>query len=254
MNCPVPAAPAHAAADAGSLDLAWALHNQQEDKEPIDAALELAGGLRPRHLDSDRRMELKVQAHANLAKTRSENLGSTKGGYLSIAALRIPRDAAAYCRSRYADGRTSLLLKWHYCLVLHLATGRSEWLARAIALMLQSADGTADDRRASSYIITAYNLDRWYGCGLRDAVLASALRFIRGRPHNVFTYKCAYVVANLARDSSTLDEMLDAMIRAAHVADGLDAIHCLRAASLLAGVTRERAARPPLPPRRWAAP
>ena len=246
MNCPGPAAPAHAAAGAGSLDLAWALHDQQEDKEPIDAVLELAGGLRPRYLDSDRGMELKVQAHANLAKTHSENLGSTKGGYLSIAVLRIPRGAAAYCRSRYADGRTSLLLKWHYCLVLHLATGRSEWLARAIALMLQSADGTADDRRASSYIITAYNLDRWYGCGLRDAVLASALRFIRGRPHNVFSYKCAIIVAALAKDPRARAAVRGAMIRAASATSDLDASHCLRAADLLARAV-------PHPQQRWDA-
>ena len=232
----------------------WQRYNLQEAKEPFDAARELAEGLPPSLLDPDRRMELAVQACARAAKMYSENLKSTESEFLAKVPRRIPAAAAAHCLSRYADARTSRLLKWHYCLVLHLATGRSEWLARAIALMLQSADGTADDRRASSYIITAYNLDRWYGCGLRDAVLASALRFIRGRPHNVFTYKCAHVIANLARDSSTLDEMLDAMIWAAHVADGLDAIHCLRAASLLAGVTRERAACPPLPPRRWAAP
>ena len=235
MNRPSRAAPAHAATGADSLYLAWALYDQQEDKEPIDAALELTAGLLPQHLDPDRRMELKVQAHANLVKTYSENLGATKGSFLPIAALDIPRNAVAHCLSRYADGRTGLLLKWHYCLVLHLATCRSEWLARAIALMLQSADGTDDNRRASSYIITAYNLDRWYSCGLRDAVLASALRFVGARPHSAFAYKCAIIIADLVGDPRVRAAVRGAMIRAARAASYLDASHCLRAAGLLAG-------------------
>lgn len=250
MNRSGRAAPAHASPGAGSLDLAWALYDQQEAKEQIDAARELTGGLRPRHLDPDRRMELKVQAHANLVKTHSENLDNAKDGFRPIAALDIPRNATTHCLSRYGDIRT-LLLKWHYCLVLHLATGGGEWLARAIALMLQSANSTADNYRASSYIITAYNLDRWYSCGLRDAVLASALRFIRERPHNAFTYKCANIIAHLELDPCILDEILDAINRAARAADGLDASHCRRAADLLARAARGR---PPLPQRRWAAP
>ena len=229
------AAPAQAAASARPLELAWALYNLQEYEEPLEAARKLAGGLRPRHLDSDRRMELKVQAHAGLVKTHSENLGSAKDVFLRIAALRIPRDAAAYCLSRYADGRTSRLLKWHYCLILYLATGNTGWLAQSIVLMLQSADGTADNRRASSYIITAYNMDRWHGCGLQGAVLASALKFVRERPHNVFSHMCARIVAALAEDPAVRAETWYAMIRAAYAASDLDAAHCRRAANLLEG-------------------
>ena len=230
---------------------AWLRYNLQEYKEPFDAARELAEGRPLRLLDPDRCMELRVQACARMAKMYSENLESTAPEFLAKVPRPIPTPAAAHCLSRYADVRTSLLLKWHYCLVLHLATGRSEWLARAIALMLQSADGTADNCRASSYVITAYNLDRWYSCGLRGAVLASALRFIRQRPHNAFTYKCAVIIAHLELDPCILDEILGAMIRAARAAGRLDASHCLRAAGLLARPPRGR---PQLPQQRWAAP
>lgn len=235
----------------GPLHPAWLRYNLQEYKEPFDAARELAEGLPPSLLDSDRRMELEVQACVRMAKMYSENLGSTASEFLAKVPRPIPAPAVAHCLSRYADTRTSLLLKWHYCLVLHLATGRSEWLARAIALMLQSADGTADNCRASSYVITAYNLDRWYSCGMRDAVLASALRFIRQRPHSAFTYMCAIIIAYLELDPCILDEILGAMIRAARAADRLDASHCLRAADLLARAARGR---PSLPPQGWAAP
>lgn len=214
---------------------AWPRYDLQEDKEPFDAAKELAQGLPPRLLDPDRRIELGVQACVRIAKMYSENLGSTAPEFLAKVPRPIPAPAVAHCLSRYADGRTSLLLKWHYCLVLHLATGRREWLARAIALMLQSADGTADNRRASSYIITAYNLDRWHRCGLRDAVLASALRFIRQRPHSAFAYKCAIIIADLAGDPRIRAAVRGAMIRAAQASSYLDASHCLRAAGLLAG-------------------
>ena len=220
----------------GPLRPAWQRYNLQEDKEPFDAARELAEGRPPRLLDPDRRMELAVQACARAAKIYSENLKSAESEFFAKAPRhRMPPAAAAHCLARYADARTSLLLKWHYCLVLHLATGRSEWLARAIVLMLQSADGTADDYRASSYIITAYNLDRWHGCGLQDAVLASALRFVGARPHNVFSYKCAIIVADLAVDPRVRAAVRGAMIRAAPTISDLDASHCLRAAGLLAG-------------------
>lgn len=219
----------------GPLRPAWRRYNLQEDKEPFDAARELAEGLPPRLLDPDRRMELAVQACARAAKMYSENLKSTESEFLAKVPRRIPAAAAAHCLSRYADVRTSRLLKWPYCLVLHLATGRSEWLAQAIVLMLQSADSTADNYRASSYIITAYNLDRWYGCGLRNAVLASALRFVGARPHSVFSYKCAIIVADLAVDPRARAAVRGAMIRAAPATGDLDAGYCLRAAGLLAG-------------------
>lgn len=219
----------------GPLRPAWRRYNLQEDKEPFDAARELAEGRPPRLLDADRRMELAVQACAHAAKMYSENLKSAESEFLAKVPRRIPAAAAAHCLSRYADAGTGLLLKWHYCLVMYLATGRSEWLAQAIVLMLQSADGTADNYRASSYIITAYNLDRWHGCGLQDAVLASALRFVGARPHNVFSYKCAIIVADLAVDPRVRAAARGAMIRAAPTISGLDASHCLRAAGLLAG-------------------
>lgn len=213
----------------------WSWYNSQEVKEPHDAAKDdLAEGLHPGLLDPARYMEVRVQADARLAKTYSENLDSTSAGF-PVAPCRILPDAAAYCQSRYANGRVSGLLKWHYCLVLYLATGNAGWLARAIPLMLQSADGTADDLRASSYIVSAHNLNKWSGCGLRDAVLASALRFARERPHSVFTHMCAHIVADLEADPGVRAEVRDRMIRAAGGSDDLGARQCLYAARRLAG-------------------
>ena len=232
------AAPGHgmhpvAGDPAGAL---WSWYNSQEDKEPHDAAKDdLAEGLHPSLLDLARYMEVRAQADARLAKMYSENLDSTTYKLPVVARRRILPAVTAYCLSRYADGRVSSLLKWHYCLVLHLATGNAGWLARAIPLMLHSADGTADGLRASSYIISAHNLNKWSGCGLRGAVLASALRFARERPHNAFTHKCAHIVADLEADPGVRAEMRDRMIRAAGEADDYDAHQCLYAAKRLAG-------------------
>ena len=222
---------------AGDLAAAlWSWYNRQEDKEPHDAAKDdLAEGLHPRLLDPARYMEVKVQAEARMAKMCSEDLDSTMYKLPVVARRRILPAVTAYCRSRYADCRVSGLLKWHYCLVLHLATGDVGWLARAIPLMLQSADGAADGLRASSYIVSAHNLNEWNGCGLQSAVLASALRFARERPHNVFAYKCAHIVADLEADPIVRAEMRDGMIMAAGEADDYDARQCLHAARRLAG-------------------
>lgn len=213
----------------------WSWYNSQESKEPHDAAKDdLAEGLHPGLLDPARYMEVRVQAEARLVKMYSEDLGSTMYKLPAVARRPILPAAAAYCRSRYADGRVGGLLKWHYCLVLHLATGDVGWLARAIPLMLQSADGAADGLRASSYIVSAYNLNEWNGCGLRDIVLASALRFARERPHNVFAYKCAHIVADLEADPGVRAEMRDRMIWAAGDSDDFDASQCLHAVRRLA--------------------
>lgn len=222
-----------AAGDA--IGAAWLWYNRQEDKEPFDAAKDdLAGGLPQGLLDPDRAMEVSVQAQARLAKMHSENLDSTMPKFLAGTKCNVPWDAVAYCRSRYADARVSGLLKWHYCLVLHLALGGAEWAARAVPLMLQSADGTANDLRASSYIVSAHNLNEWHGCGLQGAVLASALLFVKQRPHNVFSYKCARIVADLEVDPVVRNEIRDAMIRAAVEAADPDATHCRHAARRLA--------------------
>ena len=233
------------------LNSLWSWYNRQEGMEPLDAAKVLAEGKLRRDLDPDRRMEKTVQASANLVKTYSKNLKSTLMEFRANASDRIPPDAAAYCRMRYADGRTSRLLKWHYCLVLHLAEGGSHWLARAVELMLQDADRMGDCLRASSYIISAYNLDCWHGCGLQGAVLASALKFVRERPHNAFSYQCARIVADLEADTDVRAEVQDMMIRAARAAGDPDAGHCRGAAGLLADKRGGEEARrmQPLPPR-----
>lgn len=214
----------------------WSWYDSQEVKEPHDAAKDdLAEGLHPSLLDPARYMEVRAQADARLVKMRSEDLDSTMDKVIAVKPCSAHPSAAAYCLSRYADGRVSSLLKWHYCLVLYLATGNAGWLARAIPLMLHSADGTADGLRASSYIISAHNLNEWNGCGLRGAVLASALRFTRERPHSVFTHKCAHIVADLEADPGVRAEVRDRMIRAAGGSDDLGARQCLYAARRLAG-------------------
>lgn len=218
-----------------SLGAAWLQYNRQEDKEPFDAAKDdLVESLPQRLLSPARAMEVSVQAQARLAKIYSENLEDTMPKFLAGTKCNVPWDAVAYCRSRYADARVSGLLKWHYCLVLHLALGGAEWAARAVLLMLQSADDTANDLRASSYIVSAHNLNEWHGCGLQGAVLASALLFMRQRPHNVFSYKCARIVADLEADPVVRNEIRDAMIRAAGESGDPDASHCLDAARRLA--------------------
>ena len=73
-----------------------------------------------------------------------------------------------YCKSRYAED-TSILLKWHYCIVLFFAE-RGSWVKKAIPLILQSIDKTSDKGDAVFYLILAFNLNKIYSCGLEGDI------------------------------------------------------------------------------------
>lgn len=144
----------------------------------------------------------------------------------------IPADAVSYCKHRY-DSSVSTLLKWHYCIALHVAE-QGEWLGRAIKLMLESANSTSDEHRASSYLVIARNLNRWYNCSMDDAVAGSALRLAGGCRHGHLARTCASVAACTEKNPRARDGMRDMMIRRAARSDHPAARRFLEAAITVA--------------------
>lgn len=211
----------------------WDEYDLQEAKEPFDAVRKMGEDPPSAGADLDLLiLETKVQALVRVAKEYANNLGSEHDKFLRAVKCDIPADAVSYCKHRY-DSNVSTLLKWHYCIALHVAE-QGEWLGRAIKLMLESADSTSDEHRASSYLVIARNLNRWYNCSMDDAVAGFALRHARERKHSQFTHIYARVVADTEKNPKTRDELRDIMIRRATGSDPLDAQHCLKAAIMVA--------------------
>ena len=208
----------------------WTAYNRQEDSEPFDTIKEMMGTVPRRDLDTKHRMELDIQAFVRQIKENSKNYKSNKDAFFNSTKCYLPTEAIAHCKSRLGLGRgISLLLQWHYCLFLYFAE-RKDWLVQALPLMLESAASTVDDSRASSYIMTAHNLDKWYNCGKNKAVLNSALHFVEERNHNNFTHWCVHIIADLGETPATRNKTRDTMIRAAGDLDHPHAGHCLEAA------------------------
>ena len=207
-------------------------YDRQEDKEPLAALREVMGNERPKDSGHWLRMEWYVQFHIDVLKHNSCNHKSSESLFRWNAERRTPTAAAEHCVSRCGDSGISRFLRWHYYLFLHFSSGRN-WLERAVPLMLETAAKTRDPHRASSYILSAHNLNRWYKRGMSDMVLTAALRFVRERTHNPFTHFCARIVADLEGDPAVLHEVHSAMLRATSRTSGLDAAHCSQAAALL---------------------
>lgn len=190
----------------------WEEYDLQEDEEPFDTVRKMAVVPPPAGAGLDRLLlETKVQALVRIAKDYASNLGSSHDAFLHAVKCDIPAYAVSYCKRRY-DSDVSLLLKWHYCLALHLAERGGEWLGRAIELMLESASRTDDGRRASSYLLIAHNLNRWHGCRMDDAIAGSALRLARECGDSRLARICARVAACTEKSAAARDEMRDMMI------------------------------------------
>ena len=228
-NGPVPeAGPGSSHSSPARVD--WDAYYHQEDNEPFDVVKEMKGAVRRRDLDHDHLLELQVQLFVCDIKTYSQNYNSQRDELFVLHKRAIPPEAAAHCKSRLGrSGGISTLLTWHYCLLLYFAE-KGDWLKQALGLMFESAAKTSSDSRASSYIISAHNLNKWYKCREDRAVLNSALRFVGERDHNNFTHRCVHIVADLEKDPAARERMRDEMIRAASGLDHLDAVHCLEAA------------------------
>ena len=207
----------------------WDGYDLQEAKEPFDAVRKMGEDPPPAGADLDLLiLETKVQALARVAKEHAGSLGSGHEEFLRAVKCDIPADAVSYCKRRYG-GSVSALLKWHYCLALHVAE-RGEWLGRAIGLMLESARRTGDERRASSYLVIAHNLNRWHNCGMDDAVAASAVRLARGGKDSQLAHIYARIAACAEKNPETRDGLRDMMIRRAACSDPLAARRFLEAA------------------------
>lgn len=192
----------------------WSNYDQQEDREPFDVLLEAKGSVGPEDRELYDR-EMKVQGYLRMAKMNADSARSPLA-WLRDFADRNPAPDAGHCRARL-DGKISRLLEWHYYLALYFAE-KGNWLARAIPLILESAERAGDSLRSSSYLLLAHNLNRWHSCGMDDAVLESALRHIRGRGGDTHAHRCAKIVADLERRPEVKDEIRDLLLEVAHKA------------------------------------
>lgn len=217
-------------APAAPTRLDWAAYYHQEDKEPFDVIKEIKGSVPRRDLDPDLLLELRVQEFVRRIKMNSQYYESKRANFFDLIKCEIPQEAVVHCKSRLGrTGGVGTLLRWHYYLLMYFAE-KDDSMKRALPLMLESAAKTGDDSRASSYITTAHNLNKWYQCRMGKDVLDSAVRFVEERAHNDFTHWCVHIVADLEADPVKRNKMRDAMIHAARRLDRLGAGHCLEAA------------------------
>ena len=189
----------------------WGRYDQQEDDEPFDALLKAKGSVGQAGLGRYKQEE-KVQSYLRMIKMKAGTAKSTLE-WLHNFTRQNPAPGAAYCRARL-DGEISPLLRWHYCLALYFAEG-GDWLARAIPLILGSAERTGDSLRSSSYLLLAHNLNRWHNCKKGAAVLDLALRLVRERGGERHGHWYAAVVADLEKWPGVKDEVRDLMLAAA---------------------------------------
>ena len=192
----------------------WGNYDQQEDREPFDVLLEAKGSVGPEDCELYDR-EMKVQGYLRMAKMNADSARSPLA-WLRDFANRNPAPDAGHCKARL-DGKISRLLEWHYYLALYFAE-KGNWLARAIPLILESAERASDSLRSSSYLLLAHNLNRWHSCNMDGAVLESALRHIRGRGGDTHAHRCAKIVADLERRPEVRDEIRDLLLEVAHKA------------------------------------
>ena len=189
----------------------WSHYNQQEDKEPFDILLEAKGSVGPADRERYDR-EVKVQGYLRMVKM---NVVSGRGTpeWLRDFVARNPPPDAAHCRAGM-DGGAGRLLGWHYRLALYLVE-KGDWLAKAIPLILESAERAGSSLRSTSYLLLAHNLNRWHNCGMDGEVLESALRHMRGRKGDAHAHWCAKIVGDLESRQEVRDEMRDLLLAVA---------------------------------------
>lgn len=204
----------------------WSHYDQQEDREPFDVLLEAKGSVGPADQERYDR-EVKVQGYLRMLKMNADSAGSSLE-WLRDFVDRSPAPDAGYCRARL-DGKISCLLRWHYCLALYFAE-RGDWLAKAIPLILKSAEQADNSSRSSSYLLLAHNLNRWYNCNMGGAVLESALQHVREHRGDAHAHWCAKIVEDLERRPEVRDEMRDLLLAVADSAEPNMAFLHLKAA------------------------
>lgn len=188
----------------------WSCYDQQEGSEPFDALSKAKGSLA--QADQARYdQEQGIQSYLRMVKMNSDSAKSPQEWLCNfVDNTSVPN--ASYCRARL-ECRISPLLRWHYYLALYFAE-RGGWLAKAIPLILGSAEQVGG-LRSSSYLLLAHNLNRWYNCKKDTLVLEQALQHIRGRKSDRYAHWYAKVVADLKPCPKVRDEVRDLLIEIA---------------------------------------
>ena len=124
-----------------------------------------------------------------------------------------------YCKKRCAED-TSVLLKWHYYIVLFFAE-RKDWLKKAIPLILQSAI-IDDGSKATIYLTLAFNLNKICGCKQEDAIKNAAIYLLKHKQNTKFLGVCVRIIYKLEKSQEIKKEFLDILMALAEKQDDIE--------------------------------
>ena len=184
----------------------WEQYNTLEDGDTRRMSRLLLDGI---ELDDPRlgqyRKEHDIQKYARLIQYRLTSLDFDNEQFRATV-KDPPAIDLDYCKSRYAED-TSILLKWHYCIVLFFAE-RGSWVKKAIPLILQSIDKTSDKGDAVFYLILAFNLNKIYSCGLEGDIKETALSFV-DEQNNPHLHSCVRIISALEKSKEVRSRVQD---------------------------------------------
>ena len=124
-----------------------------------------------------------------------------------------------YCKKRCAED-TSVLLKWHYYIVLFFAE-RKDWLKKAIPLILQSAR-IDDGSKATIYLALAFNLNKLCGCKQEDAIKNAAIFLLMHKQNTKFPGVCVRIIYKLEKSPEIKKESCDRLMALAENQDDIE--------------------------------
>ena len=129
-----------------------------------------------------------------------------------------------YCKKRCAED-TSVLLKWHYYIVLFFAE-RKNWLKKAIPLILQSAR-MDDGSNATIYLALAFNLNKLYGCGQKVAIKNVAVYLLMHKQNTKFPGVCVRIIYKLEKSPEIKKESCDRLMALVENQDDIESENSL---------------------------
>ena len=189
----------------------WNQYNVDEDIDPLSAIMKLYSNASvndPRK--NQYKKERNIQIQAEQIQSMLGRLNFNYKQYNDYIDSFLSFDVE-YCKSRFNE-QTSNLLKWRYGIVLFVVE-QGSWLKNAIPLMLNSAKKQNNKLRAISYLVTAFNLNKLYGCKQEIAIKETALDFIRNHQDNMHIYNCVSMVGVLEKSSRVKNEILEIVLK-----------------------------------------
>ena len=195
----------------------WNQFNTQEDEQVCDVLNKIAANASPNDPIREKcKKEQDVWMRVLTIHSCLNTLDFDNSAFQKIANHNCSTDVINYCRSRYAED-TSVMLKWHYCVVLYFAE-KGNWLKKAIPLILQSAR-TDDGTGTAIYLTLAFNLNKIYGCEQKDAIKNAAIYILNNKQDTKFLGACVRIICRLEKSQEIKKESLDTLMTLAENQD-----------------------------------